>query len=476
MSKVTVIVPVVRTQNMPALLEAIKQNHGLPEGDVDILWAEDKERIGCLKMVKALTDLATTDLVCFLGDDTQPQPNFLAIALQILEENDLWMVGFNDEHTRTPSHWLASKKLLNERGEFFDTRYGHNFADSDMRVRAERLGRYAWSPQAVVRHNHPSFGAGAMDEHYEKVLDKERWARDEALFRSECCKLSVAIIAKNEEAMLARCLESVKGADEIVVVDTGSTDMTKEIAKTYTDKVFDFAWCDDFSAARNEALKHCTHDWCLSIDADEVLEPGGIEKLRQHLTTYKDAVGIRMACGVNSYHVPRCFRNTPLIKWVGRIHELPNTTDYDKTDVTITYASSPAHALDPDRNVRILEAEHAERPTDSRILYYLAREYCYRGRYTEAIATFDNYFQLAAWLPEKADAYFMQALAYWHTQEGEKARASCLKALEINANFKVAALLMATMSWEHNQKPWLAMAEAATNENTLNQRVLHLAF
>ena len=92
--------------------------------------------------------------------------------------------------------------------------------------------------------------------------------------------ISVCVIAKNEADVLGRCLESVKGLDEIVVVDTGSTDNTKEIAKRYTDNVYDFVWCDDFSKARNFAIEQCTSDWILILDADEYLPTiEGIYKL-----------------------------------------------------------------------------------------------------------------------------------------------------------------------------------------------------
>ena len=79
------------------------------------------------------------------------------------------------------------------------------------------------------------------------------------------------MIVRNEEAVLARCLESVKDADEIIIVDTGSVDRTKEIASIFTDNIYDFQWCDDFAKARNFALAQCTGDWVLSIDADELI-------------------------------------------------------------------------------------------------------------------------------------------------------------------------------------------------------------
>ena len=85
--------------------------------------------------------------------------------------------------------------------------------------------------------------------------------------------ISLCMIAKNEEKYIEQCLNSVNElVDEIVIVDTGSTDRTKEIAKKFNAKLFDFEWIDDFSAARNESLKHATKDWILVLDADEVID------------------------------------------------------------------------------------------------------------------------------------------------------------------------------------------------------------
>ena len=97
--------------------------------------------------------------------------------------------------------------------------------------------------------------------------------------------ISLAMIVKNEEATLAHCLESVKPlVDEMVVVDTGSTDKTIEIAKGFGAKIYHFDWCDDFSAARNESLKHCTGDWVLILDADEAIDPLDYEKVFEACT------------------------------------------------------------------------------------------------------------------------------------------------------------------------------------------------
>ena len=80
------------------------------------------------------------------------------------------------------------------------------------------------------------------------------------------------MIVKDEELVLGRCLNSVKNlVDEIIIVDTGSTDKTKEIAALYTDKIYDFKWINDFSAARNYSFSKATKDYIMWLDADDVL-------------------------------------------------------------------------------------------------------------------------------------------------------------------------------------------------------------
>lgn len=97
--------------------------------------------------------------------------------------------------------------------------------------------------------------------------------------------LSLCMIVRNEEKVLARCLDSVQGfVDEIVVVDTGSTDATKEIAARYTDKIFDFTWINDFAVAKNEAIVRATSKWILVLDADEYLDPDQKDELRSFLS------------------------------------------------------------------------------------------------------------------------------------------------------------------------------------------------
>jgi len=148
--------------------------------------------------------------------------------------------------------------------------------------------------------------------------------------------ISLSMIVKNEEKMLAGCLDSVRNlVDEIIIVDTGSSDKTVEIAKRYGAKVHYFDWIDDFAAARNESLKHCRGQWILYLDADERLKPIDIARLRQMLANAHESVG-GVICTIESQHqaltgdselhrggYPRLFKNLgfPKVKFAGRVHE-----------------------------------------------------------------------------------------------------------------------------------------------------------
>lgn len=140
--------------------------------------------------------------------------------------------------------------------------------------------------------------------------------------------LSLAVIAKNEEATIARCLGSLHGlAGETVLVDTGSTDSTKDIAASAGARIVDHAWSGDFSAARNEALRHVRGRMVLFLDADEWIEPASLAELGEKAHGEADAA--HYVVQVNKYpdgatvrnNVVRLFPNLPGIGFIHRIHE-----------------------------------------------------------------------------------------------------------------------------------------------------------
>jgi len=142
------------------------------------------------------------------------------------------------------------------------------------------------------------------------------------------------MIVRNEERFLEGCLESIRDAvDEIVIVDTGSTDRSKEIAARYGARVFDFPWTGDFSAARNSALDHCLGEWILYIDADERLRHPGREEVRRLLSDKTKAVytvRFQPIGGYTAYKEYRIFRNDPRIRFRNTIHEtiFPSIEEY----------------------------------------------------------------------------------------------------------------------------------------------------
>jgi len=144
-------------------------------------------------------------------------------------------------------------------------------------------------------------------------------------------QISLCMIVKNEEEFLPGCLDSVKGVvDEIVIVDTGSTDRTVEIARQYGAKVYHYEWNDDFAAARNESLKHATCGWILVLDADETLDASSGPVLRAVASGRAPraiygcwVVNLGESGKVSEHVAPRFFPGGGLVAYRGLIHEQP---------------------------------------------------------------------------------------------------------------------------------------------------------
>ena len=231
--------------------------------------------------------------------------------------------------------------------------------------------------------------------------------------------LSVCLIVKNEERFLGRCLASVKGlAHQIVVVDTGSTDRTVEIAREHGAQVHAFAWCDDFSAARNAALEHATGDWVLMLDADEDLPTEQQAALRKLLRA-TEVIAWRLplqdvgseAEGCN--YVPRLFRNAPGVFYVGRVHEQVFASievrrqewglETRLGDATLRhYGYTKELTLERDkvgRNLRLLEQAILEMPGETNLLMNYGLELTRSGRPAEGLAQYRAAFTAMAALP-----------------------------------------------------------------------------
>lgn len=206
--------------------------------------------------------------------------------------------------------------------------------------------------------------------------------------------LSLCMIVRNEETVLARCLESARAAvDEIVIVDTGSTDRTRAIAQAYTPHVYDFPWCDDFAAARNFSFSKATMDYCLWLDADDVLQDAqGLRRFMDDLDAQVDVVMMPYCLFVNedtaqpslTYARERIVKRSPALFWQGVVHEVivPVGRVCDAPFAVHHRKKGPG---DPDRNLRIYEKRLSQGAALSpREQYYFARELLDHGQYARA--------------------------------------------------------------------------------------------
>ncbi len=237
-------------------------------------------------------------------------------------------------------------------------------------------------------------------------------------------RISLCMIVKDEESFLEQCLRSAAACvDEMVIVDTGSTDRTVEIARTHGATVHHFKWCDDFAAARNFALTHASGDWILSLDADEVLAPETPAKIRvlvqdpavagYHLRFWnhharEKTLGVIMV---------RLFRNLRGLHWVNRIHEqitpsLAERAAQQGLVMSISDAEVEHHGYMDDvmnsrrkneRNDRLFRMHLQEHPDDVYMLYkygdFLRR---HTERWGEAKAFLQQAFDLITRKPPSA--------------------------------------------------------------------------
>ncbi|MBR6309559.1 MAG: glycosyltransferase family 2 protein [Lachnospiraceae bacterium] len=177
--------------------------------------------------------------------------------------------------------------------------------------------------------------------------------------------ISACMIVKNEEKVLARCLDSLKGIwDELIIVDTGSTDKTKEIAARYTDKIYDFKWIDDFSAARNFAMDKATCDYIYTPDADEILDDDNREKflkLKEVLLPEIEIVEMRYVNQLENGTVynfdkeyrPKLYKRLRTFTFIEPIHEMVRLDPVVfESDIDIIHKPENVHT---GRDIKIFE-------------------------------------------------------------------------------------------------------------------------
>jgi glycosyltransferase involved in cell wall biosynthesis/Tfp pilus assembly protein PilF len=232
-------------------------------------------------------------------------------------------------------------------------------------------------------------------------------------------RLTVCMITKNEAQFLEQCLRSVRDvASQIVVVDTGSSDRTLEIAREFNAEVHSMVWNDDFSAARNEALRHATGDWVLSLDADEELSAEHKTVLQEEMRS-STTLGWRIPIidkgseNEGCHYVPRLFRNAPGLFFVGRIHEqvfssLEVRAQESGMENNLGRTALWHHGYSKEivkargktaRNLRLLHLAAEESPDDPNLKMNLGLETVRSGQLDAGLAYYREALQLLTSMP-----------------------------------------------------------------------------
>lgn len=248
--------------------------------------------------------------------------------------------------------------------------------------------------------------------------------------------LSLCMIVKNEEAVLSRCLESIKDAvDEIIIVDTGSSDATKEIAKKYTDLVYDFKWINNFSAARNFSFSKASKDYIIWLDADDVITEENKTKildLKNNLSD-EDIVMLKYNTAFDengnaifSYYRERIINRKSRLVWKGRVHEaIECTGKIIYSDISVNHHSVKTEYST--RNLDIYEHQIADgEPMQPRDTFYYGRELYYHRKYERAIKTLSEFLENKnGWIENNIEACKILSFCYSETNRTDNA----LKAL-----------------------------------------------
>ncbi len=225
-------------------------------------------------------------------------------------------------------------------------------------------------------------------------------------------RISLVMIVKNEGSRLARCLESVKDiVDEMIIVDTGSTDNTKEIAKDFGASIYDFIWINDFSAARNYALDQATGDIRLILDADEYLISGTREDIIEavkgnyigqimRLNDFKQGGEVKQ---LKEYISRICNEKT---RYIGKIHEqLDARLPRRKAKIEIMH-DGYMYIDKSERNLEILYAVIKENPNDSYMVYQLAHTLFLAGQKEESAKWYAQFMEIS----NKLEGYRCEAV------------------------------------------------------------------
>ncbi|MBP2116350.1 glycosyltransferase family 2 protein [Paenibacillus silagei] len=243
--------------------------------------------------------------------------------------------------------------------------------------------------------------------------------------------ISLCMIVRNEENSLGRCLSSVADlVDEIVIVDTGSTDRTKEIAAGYGARLYDFEWIQDFAAARNYSFSHAACEYMMWLDADDVIEEIDRERfkaLKASMASGYHAVSMTYVLSTDengkamySFRRNRLFRRDCGFQWKGAVHEFMEVTlPVLESDVCVTHKKDKEYT---ERNLDIYRKMIADNtPFTARDRLYYANELYDHGYYRDALENYERFLADGlGWIEDNIQACTRLADSHGALEQKEK--------------------------------------------------------
>jgi len=378
------------------------------------------------------------DIIVAIADDMIPQiqgfDNIIRSWMKKAYPDLDGVLFFNDGVSQLNTLPICGKKYYDRFGWIYYPGYISVFADNDFMERAKVLNKQTYIDMVIIRHDHPLWTGEPMDAQYQKNEDQNLYMRDNSTYQTRLLNnfdidlnslkeegptISICMMVKNEEKNLLRLLPNItRFADEIVIVDTGSMDKTKDIIKNYGIKLIEEPWIDgkiNFSKARNTSIDHATMSYVWWIDADDDLPFMSYIQAKRFLKDHPDTalmvtlISIQPEGQVVSGQL-RIFPRLDTVRSSGRVHEQIIGT-LQKNGIKVTHLDVPMYHLGYNsdieiknkllRNISILQEQDEDGELDFYNALAYSRSLSAVGRFREGLEKID--LALSLWQEEPTE-------------------------------------------------------------------------
>lgn len=506
----------IQNQNCPEPFEIIILHDGeLPLSD----WSEydnirvlfSSERQGVPKIFKRGIEKSTGEWIVFASNDVEFDPQCITRAfLYVRDYPSCKFVAFNTgellpDNGNVCEHFMIHRDLIPKLGgEVFDTEFNHVGVDNLLWAKLGKLGQCGYCERAIVKHHHFSKPGGLMDEVYELGWNEASVASDRALLKRKLAELEAApapvktvrksgpriavySIAKNEEKFLERWVATCAGADEMVLLDTGSTDGTVAKARALGVTVHEIkleTWRFDVARTTALAAVPMNVDWCISLDLDELMPSDWREKLEKAIGRHPYATRFKYHFCWNAHQ-----KNQPKIEffsekihrrhgyyWRNPVHEILASAPLYKEDMQTIEDFLVEHHPDDSKSrgsyLPLLEMSTTEDPQNDRNSHYLGREYIYNRMWQKGITELTRHLSLksATWNEERAASARFIAQGYIGLNDLDKAREWYKKGTQLDPTSRDTWYDLAF--FEYGQKQWQPCIDALLKMFQIKDRKL----